>query len=199
MNLNRNNSENNVTYKWNPFWENVLKRVSEGDAPYGTKIQDDQLIYKNYQLSLKNSTSEQVVEFFKHTVGLDLQYIHFDNWKEIKRKSIKDNLIQNYIQQFSLKHKLTPKQSEYLSSLIHLFITLKKIPPSDIILDTDCIDEYNHTFIKSINSISFQNNTIIFNPNHESDSDSDTDSSNESYFDDESIEDELFLEDDNIE
>ena len=181
-----------------PFWKHILERVSIGDTPYGTRLVQDVLVFQNQQLPLKNSNYEQVIEFFKHTVCLDLQYIHFEHWKDIKRKSIKDNLIQNFIQRFSLKHNLNTNQSEYLLSLVQLFITLKKITPNDILLETDIVGEHKHTFIKSIVGLSYQNDTIIFNPNHEVEELSDS-SDEEEFVEDEIIEEEIFQEDDNTE
>jgi hypothetical protein len=182
-----------------PFWKTILERVSIGEAPFGTRISNDHIIFKHTHLPLKNSTDEKIIEFFKYTVGLDLQYIYFSHWKDIKRKTIKDNLVQNFIYRFGQKHDLNVKQTDYLMSMIQLFITLKKITPNDILLETDFTQgEYPHTYIKAINGLSYQNETIIFNPNHEYESDSDS-SEDDLLATEEIIEDDPFEEDDNIE
>ena len=85
------------------FWKTILERVSIGDAPFGTKIIDNNLFYKKKYIPLKNCNYLQVVEFFKEDVGLKLNYIYFNSWKEIKRKVIKDNLIQDYVIDFKKK------------------------------------------------------------------------------------------------
>lgn len=145
----------------NSFWNLILERVSIGDAPFGTKIVNDQLHFKKKFLDLYESNAEEVIEFFKENVGLQLQYVYFSSWKEIKRKIIKDNLIQDYVTRFQKENELNNTQANYLSSMIHLYITLKKITHKDIILDTD-----PYTHIISIKGIIYNKSSelILFEP-----------------------------------
>lgn len=194
------------------FWKVLLERVSIGDAPFGTQILNHDLIYtnkrhkeSNAELSLKTSSSPQVIQFFKDIVGLNLQYVYYDSWKEIKRKVIKDNLIQDYVCRFQKEYQLTTQQASYLSSMIHLYLTLKRITPSDIVLETiRMANGYVCTQIKSINGIyySTQDNTVKFSTEHEY-SDIEEEEEEEGYSgEEESImndEEDLIVEDDNNE
>lgn len=141
----------------NPIWVSILERISIGDAPYGTHIHNDTLYYKQHNVSLIDATSNAIVTFFSEILGLVPKYTHFDSWKEIKRKVIKDNLIMEYVSRISKEYTLSTTQSKYLLSLIHLYITLKKITPNDINLYTSVtLDNSNvHTYIKSINGLLF--------------------------------------------
>lgn len=146
------------------FWKTILERISIGDAPFGTKIIDNNLFYKKKCIPLKNCNYLEVVEFFKEDVGLRLNYIYFNSWKEIKRKVIKDNLIQDYVNRFQKENNLSVLQTNYLSSMIHLYITLKKFSCQDIILS---IDPYTH--IKNIKGLHYDSNTneFLYEPNQE--------------------------------
>lgn len=195
------------------FWKILLERVSIGDAPFGTQILNHELIYANKrhresisELSLKTSSIPEVIDFFKEVVGVNLQYVYYDSWKEIKRKVIKDNLIQDYVYRFQKDYQLTSKQTNYLSSMIHLYLTLKKITPSDIILETvNTSNGYTCTQIKSINGIyySSQDNIVKFSTEHEySDIEEEEEEDMSSRDEDEVVmneEEDLIGEDDNIE
>lgn len=141
--------------KTNPIWMSILERISIGDAPYGTHIYNGILYYNQHNIQIAESKAEDVLAFFIEHVGIKLNYSHFNSWKEIKRKVVKDNLIMDYVSRTTDEYQLVLSQSKYLLSLIHLYITLKKITPNDIILDTSSTkdNENIHTFIKSINGL----------------------------------------------
>ena len=111
---------NNVTL----FWKIVLERIAIGDAPFGTHINNHTLVCskkgkheeQTTQLPLQTCSVTQAVHFFEHTIGLKLQYVYFDSWKEIKRKVIKDNLIQDYVLRFQKEYSLNTQQTNYLSN-----------------------------------------------------------------------------------
>lgn len=203
---------NNVTL----FWKILLERVAIGDPPFGTHIVNHTLVYSKktkveeqspIQLPLQTCSVSQAVHFFEHTIGLKLQYVYFDSWKEIKRKVIKDNLIQDYVSRFQREYSLNTSQTNYLSSMIHLYITLKQITPDDIILETINTPKlYLCTRIKTIQGIYYcaQEQTVKFSPHHEESGDSDEDEEDiSSGTEDEEIiineEEDLNAEDENIE
>lgn len=134
--------------KLNLLWGTILERVSIGDNPFGTKIIDDKLVYKKSELYIPNCHSNDIIKFFTDVVGLQLKFIHFESWKAIKKKCIKDNLIQDFVYRFQKENNLNSHKTNYLQSMIHLYITLKKIDVSDIILET-----IPHTHIKAINGL----------------------------------------------
>lgn len=144
-----------------PFWVSILERISINDAPFGSKIYSDKLIYYDEHIDLLKCTSDDIVNFFVNKIGINLTYIHFESWKDIKRKTIKDNLIQDYVQRLTFEYNLSQSKTNYLLSMIHLYITLKKITPDEIILETNYIDNFKRTVIKKINGISI-NGDIFF-------------------------------------
>ena len=158
------------------FWKVLLERISIGDAPFGTQILDHSLLFTgkkrelHHEISLKTSTVPQVIDFFESIVGLQLQYVYYNSWKEIKRKVIKDNLIQEYVARFQEEYKLNYNQTNYLSSMIHLYITLKRITPQDILLETiQSKHGYPCTRIRSITGIYYSapDDRIKFKPEHQ--------------------------------
>jgi hypothetical protein len=160
------------------FWRLILERISIGDSPFGTQIINHSLIYTRRsrsetirkEIPLKQTTPLELISFFKNTVGIQLEYVYFNSWKDIKRKVIKDNLIQDYVVRFQTEYNLTTQQTNYLSSLIHLYITLKRITPEDITLEiVESNKQYKCTRIKSISGIyySSQDQTVKFSTKRE--------------------------------
>jgi hypothetical protein len=195
------------------FWRLVLERISIGDPPFGTQIINHSLIYtrrsrsdsSRKEIPLKTTTPSEIISFFEKFVGVQLEYVYFDSWKEIKRKVIKDNLIQDYVTRFQLEHNLTNQQTNYLSSLIHLYITLKRITPEDITLEiVESNKQYRCTRIKSISGIYYSNqdNIVKFSNKRESPPPSDDEEDYNSEEEEETVtneEEDVTLEDDNIE
>lgn len=194
------------------FWKTLLERISIGDAPFGTQIVNHSLLYERkgmsskQELPLKTSSISQVISFFEDVVGIKLTYVYFDYWKDIKRKVIKDNLIQDYVNRFQREYNLDVQRSNYLYSLIQLYITLKRITPSDIELEKTIHRQYPCTQIKSITGIYYclQEKQVKFSPEHTSslatEEDEDEDMMTEDENDTIMNEDlDLMIEDDNIE
>lgn len=196
------------------FWKIILERISIGDPPFGTQIINHALIYTRRsrsepirkEIPLKTTSPSEVISFFEQFVGVQLEYIYFDSWKDIKRKVIKDNLIQDYVSRFQIEYNLTTQQTNYMSSLIHLYITLKRITPDDITLEIiEGKKQYRCTRIKSISGIyySTQDNTVKFSVKRETPPTSDDEEDSLSTDDEEESttieEEDLIVEDDNIE
>jgi hypothetical protein len=140
-----------------PFWINILERLSIGDCPFGTNITNDILKYKQNQINLIDTTPCKIIEFYKHVVGLCIEYIYFNSWKDIKRKTIKDNLIQDFIKRKQLEWNLSREKTNKLHSTIHLYIALKFIQSEHIRLIVD-----KQTFIEHIQGFEFTDNNFTF-------------------------------------
>lgn len=140
-----------------PFWINILERLSIGDCPFGTSLKQHNLIYRQHTLSIEHSTPQHIIEFYKEIVGLNIQYVFFTSWKDIKRKVIRDNLIQDYIKRTQIEWELSQEKTNQLSSCIHLFLTLKKIVPDDI-----CIEYKTNTYIQNIDGFIFKKGDFVF-------------------------------------
>ena len=75
------------------------------------------------------------------------------SWSNIRKKNIKDLLIESYIIDMKNKHCLTIKQSRTLLSLIFIGMVFKVITVKDIVYENGCI--------KNIEGISFKKKQII--------------------------------------
>ena len=140
-----------------PFWINILERLSIGDCPFGTNISNGVLKYKQNQINLVDTTPCKIIEFYKDVVGLHIEYIYFNSWKDIKRKSIKDNLIQDFIKRKQIEWNLSREKTNKLNSMIHLYLTLKFIQSEHIHLIVD-----KQTFIDHIQGFEFTPNNFTF-------------------------------------
>ena len=133
------------------FWRGVLERICIGDPPFGTALVSDTLVYKKQHLPLAQANAIDVMTFFQENVGLRLDFVQFATWKEIKRKVIKDNLIQDFVTRSQQQFELDAKESHRLLSTIHLYLTIKRILPHEIHVQT-----YPHMYIEQIDGISFR-------------------------------------------
>ena len=161
------------------FWKNVFEDLSYSKCPYGTYITKDFLCcnYKNKEFSYKieNKNPKELYDdvylLFVKKLGL-MSYkdkiekkINFDNiqkdikesrksWANIRKKNMKDLLIENYVINMKKKHLLTLKQARELLSGIFIGMVFKVINVKDII--------YDDGVITNINGINFKKKQIIF-------------------------------------
>jgi hypothetical protein len=160
------------------FWKNVFEDLAYGKCPYGTYINKDFFCcnYKNKEFSYKieRKDPEQLYNdihlLLSKKLGL-LSYkdkikkkIDFNNieeeikecrksWSNIRKKNIKDLLIENYVIDMKNKYSLTIKKARNLLSIIFIGMVFKIITVKDII--------YENGSIQNINGISFKTNEII--------------------------------------
>lgn len=161
------------------FWKNVFEELSYGKCPYGTYITKDFFCcsYKSKEFSYKIEQKEpQQLYNDIHTLlvkklgllsNIDKikKKIDFDNiqseikecrksWSSIRKKNIKDLLIENYVINMKNKYELTLKQARSLLSTIFVGIVFKVISVKDIM--------YEDGVVKSIEGITFKNKQVIF-------------------------------------
>ena len=160
------------------FWKNVFEDLSYSKCPYGTYISKDFLScnYKNKEFSYKIEKKDpevlynDVYELLSKKLGLlshkdkikkKINFNALENeikenrksWSNIRKKNIKDLLIENYVIDMKKKYLLTIKQARHLLSIIFIGMVFKVISIKDII--------YEDGVIKSINGISFKKKEII--------------------------------------
>ena len=161
------------------FWKNVFEDLSYGKCPYGTYITKDFFCcnYKNKEFSYKIEKKEpeilynDIYELLSKKLGLlshkdkikkkiDFSILEDEikenrkNWSNIRKKNIKDLLIENYVIEMKKKYSLSIKQSRELLSSIFIGMVFKVITVKDI--------EYSDGIIKNIDGISFKKKQIIF-------------------------------------
>lgn len=162
-----------------PFWSDIFTNLSYGKTPYGSYISQDCLCcsYKgktfNYKIDQEKDASivhKEITKLLSNNLGIlsakeklekDAKFDKFektmsekaDNWKEIKKKCIKDMLIEKYVIKMKKKYSLNKENTRKLISIIYIFTIFKIISSADI--------EYIKGEIKNIKGIKFDTNNII--------------------------------------
>lgn len=156
------------------FWKSIYEDLAYGITPYGTYINKDFLTcnYKDkefiYKIQKKDPKElyNDIYNLFKNKLSLmsrneiikkknDIsisQEQTYEEWSDIKKKNLKEVLIEKYAINMSNKHNLTIVQTKYLMSLIFLSFVFKIITANDIIMKNGKIE--------SINGIEFEKGKI---------------------------------------
>lgn len=160
------------------FWKSVFEDLAYAKTPHGTYINKHFLCcnHRNkefsYRIERKDSKIlyDDIYSLLSEKLCLISHNEHirkkvdFDsleesiretqtNWLNIKRKNVRDLLIEKYILEMKHKYNLTNKQTHYLLSLIFIAMIFKAISHKDI--------EYFDGKIHNINGINFENKRII--------------------------------------
>lgn len=165
-------------YTEDNFWKSVFEDLSYGFCPYGVYISKDFLCcnFKNKEFSYKIDLSKssqllftEIHGILKNKFGLlsmqekiDEREI-FENvknnlkknkevWSNIRKKNIRDNIIEKFLIKMKKNHNLNYKQIRQLLNIINISLVFKVITNEDIV--------YNDSEIKSIDGISFKNGVI---------------------------------------
>lgn len=161
-----------IEYTSDSFWKTVFEDLAYGKTPYGSYISKDFLCcgYKDKDFSYKierkdpKQVHDEVYHLFHLRLGilsskernkkkLDFNKMEEDiqddkkKWSDIKKKNIKDLLVEMYVIKMQKKYTLNIKQARYLLSLIFIAMVFKVITSKDI--------HYNDGEIQSIDGISF--------------------------------------------
>lgn len=164
------------------FWENIFEDLAYGKTPYGSYITKGFLCcnYKDKEFSYKIVSDDaekvytDVYNILSKRLGIlsgkekikkkiDFHEVEKDikrsrqTWKSIRKKNIKDLLIEHYVIDMKKKHKLTLKQSKYLLTLIFMALIFKAISSKDI--------SYENGRITNITGIKFNTGCIIVKRN----------------------------------
>jgi len=160
------------------FWENIFEDLACSKTPYGTYINKNFLCcsYKNKEFSYKierKNPHELYIDVYNlltkklgilshrekikkrddfHKTESRIKEFRQD-WGNIRKKNIKDLLVERYVIDIKNKYLLSVKQSKYLLSVIFIAIVFKVITPVDI--------DYRNGKIHNINGIEFTKNNII--------------------------------------
>jgi hypothetical protein len=168
-----------IEYTSDTFWENVFEDLAYGKTPYGTYLNKSFLCcnYKNKEFSYKIERKDPKVLYddvynllAKKLCLLSVRdklnkKIDFNNieeeikqtresWVNIRKKNIKDLLIENFVINMKTKYSLTVKQSRKLMSDIFIAMIFKVITVKDI--------NYKDGSIISIDGISFNEKEYNF-------------------------------------
>lgn len=162
------------------FWENIFENLAYGKTPYGTYISKNFLCcsYKNKEFSYKIERKDpeelykDVYNLLNNKLGIlsskekVKQKDNFQKteekmkevrqeWATIRKKNVKELILERYVLNMQKKYFLTVKQTKYLLSIIIVALMFKAISSDDI--------EYSDNKIHKINGIDFEKNKIIIN------------------------------------
>ena len=164
------------------FWENIFEDLAYGKTPYGTYISKDFLCcnYKDKEFSYKieKKNPELLYNDIYSLLGkklgilslrdktnrqIDFQNIENElkecrkNWANIRKKNIKDLLIERYVLNMKTKYSLSYKQAQNLLSTIFIGLVFKVISVKDI--------KYSDGSITDIEGLTFTNKEFKFEKN----------------------------------
>ena len=164
------------------FWENIFEDLAYGKTPYGTYINKDFLCcnYKDKEFSYKIEKKDpetlynDIYSLLGKKLGIlsirdktnrqiDFQNIENElkecrkNWSNIRKKNIKDLLIERYVLNMKNEHSLSYKQAQTLLSTIFIGLVFKVISVKDI--------KYIDGSITEIEGITFSNKEFKFEKN----------------------------------
>lgn len=155
-------------YTNDAYWKSIFSNLSCGIPPHGVYIHKDFLVcnYKDkafsYKLTVKSpeETFNEIHTLFKTKLQMvsrddilqkqdDIDNLNkqvvYNNWLSIKRKNIKDTLIENFTIDMKNKYMLTYIQARDLLNIINVGLLFKFIGCKDIIIqngkiiDIECI------------------------------------------------------------
>lgn len=164
------------------FWENIFEDLAYGKSPYGTYISKNFLCcsYKNKEFSYKIERKDSdelyndIYNLLTNRLGIlsDKERVKkredFNNtetklrggrqeWSDIRKKNIRDLLVERYVADMKSKHSLSIKESKYLLSILCMSVLFKVITSEDI--------KYSDGKIQDIEGIEFCNKKIVIKKN----------------------------------
>lgn len=171
-----------VQHTTDSFWKNIFEDLAYGKTPSGSYISKGFICcsYKDKDFSYKICKKDpkrlyaDIYNLFHVRLGilsskdrnkrkLDFNTLETNihtskkKWGDIKKKNIKDLLIEMYVIKMKNKYRFSMKQTSYLLSLIFVAMVFKVITSKDI--------QYSEGEIQDIEGITFSNNRFILDRN----------------------------------
>lgn len=165
-------------YTEDEYWKNIFEDLAFGITPQGAYISKNYIISntknKEFVYKINNEAADaetifldiynlfseklgiksvQEIEDYKNSI--DSSELVFDSWNSIKKKSIRDSIILNYVVRNSTEYELSRAKSKELLNTINLGILLKFISNKHI--------RYEEGEIKKIVGFEFDKGHFTFN------------------------------------
>ena len=164
------------------FWQNIFEELAYGRTSYGIYISKNFICCsqkkKEFSYKIENKDPQviftELYNIFKNKVGIQSHQERLNNrkafneledetknkmkrnWTSIKKKNMKELLIELYVTKMKNKYFLTIEQARYLISIIYIGILFKVIIPKRDI-------NYSDGEIFSISGIDFDRKKVILN------------------------------------
>lgn len=167
-------------YISDPFWKYLFEDFAYGKCPYGIVIKNDGIhsIIRNKEFSIpfEGKTDAELSEEICFCLSSKLSILsekdhqcrrnayedvyqqfmqNISSWNDIKKKKIKDLLIEQFVLKKKSEYQLSMELAKKLFSIIFVGIQFKTITYKQIV--------YNLGKIDSIKGIEFQNHQILCN------------------------------------
>lgn len=168
-------------YASDRYWKNIFQDLGYGITPYGTYINKDFLtcnykdkefvykiqkkdpkeiyneLYHIFRTKLALMSREEIIQK-KDDINSNLEDINsYDDWGSIKKKNLKEVMIERFVIDMKKTYNLTSKQSKNLVSIIFLGFVFKVFISSDV--------KVSEGKIESINGLEFSEGKIILQKN----------------------------------
>jgi len=157
------------------FWENIFEDLAYGITPYGSYINNDAVSCKTKTGTVSSvmidkdkiqETHDNIYEMFSNTLNIlspaerlqtqnvfrkieeDSKTTRFQ-WVDIKKKNIKDILIDIFVVDMKALHDISIQQSRYLRSMIHTAMLFKAIDGTNINMDNGKITSIDGIYFKN--------------------------------------------------
>lgn len=146
----------------NIYWKTIFEDLSYGICPFGIYISRDFLCcnFKGKEFSYKIDKKKEPELLFKdvrdlfvnnlslcsHTDKINIEYEqdnYHKKWSNIRKKNIRDTMIDKYVILNKEKYNLTYKQCKNLISIIFIGLIFKVITAKDIIFSEKKITNIN--------------------------------------------------------
>jgi hypothetical protein len=124
-----------LRYNVDESWKPILERISVRDAPYGTFFQKDHLCYKKYTILIEPRPDivKELIAFFTEHINLPaLHTVTYESWRDIKKKYIRNHLIENFVKENRETYNLSSFQSQKLLTVIQMALLFRKLTFDDI-------------------------------------------------------------------
>jgi len=147
----------------NNFLISVFDNCERGEYPEGMTVKDNNIIVNDIKIELSIDNFKEIVTLIKtlkiedsttRILNTGTKEIDQQDWKMVKKKASKNNIIMTYV--FSLKeqYSLTPNEIKFLLSQIQTGLQLKIISSDDV--------DYIDGEIRGIENLTFNEETRIF-------------------------------------
>jgi len=141
-----------IKYTDNKYFKTIFENIGYGNLPIGIHITNSAIYFENKLICSINNNPKEIYDNMKTIMNTfkkeNDKEIIYETWNQIKKKSIKDVYIQNYLIEMQKKYNLTLTQIKKAYNFITIALLLKLLDKEDL--------DYQNNKINKIRNISFE-------------------------------------------